>query len=630
MTALLLLLSCERQPAPTNPGNVVIRRLSRAELDHAARDLFGTTLRPGSELPADDFALGLDSLGPAQTFSALHLEAWERGVDDVLDELFGEGTLPVTLTSIEAEGPDARPTSGAVREGNAWALWEEGEIAATFFVQTAGTWRFDALTEGRAALLVDGAPWAGAEASSWTLALDVGRHELAVAWVPDGDGDELIVDRLELTGPLDAPRPANPNPGRVLSCDPAVIGEPECAEQVVRGFVRRAWRRDPAPSEVADLLAVYGVARGAGGDWSEGIRAALKGALLSPWFLYRVELHPVEGASRLSGFELATRLSFALWASLPDDRLLDLAAAGSLDDPGVLRAEAERMLLDPRADGLVTELGGQWLGLRGVGEASPSRERFPAWDAALRDALEREMHADLAEVLLGDRPLTDLLLATDTTLEQRVATHYGLDPDDAWPATATLADRPGLLGRGGWLAATSLPDRTSPVKRGAWVLDHLLCAPPPPPPEGVPPLTADPDGAPTSLREQLEQHRSDPACAGCHVRMDAIGLAFEGFDATGAARTLDDRGQPVDTRGELDGRPFDGPPQLAVILAEDPAFLDCAITWTFTRAVGRPPDERDADVVDELRTALADGDLRYRALALALVDSRPFRYGSSP
>ncbi|MCA9493988.1 MAG: DUF1592 domain-containing protein [Myxococcales bacterium] len=628
MTALLLLLSCERQTPPGDPGHVVIRRLSRAELDHAARDLFGTTLHPGSGLPADDFALGLDTLGPAQTFSALHLEAWERGVDDVLDELFGEGTLPVTLVSIEAEGPDARATSGAVREGNAWALWEEGALAATFFVQVAGTYRFDVLTEGRPALQVDGSPWTEGAPPSWTLPLDVGRHELALTWAPEAEGDELIVDRLELTGPLDAARPANPHPERVLSCDPAVIGEPACAEQVVGAFARRAWRRDPAPSEVADLLAVYGVARGAGGDWAEGVRAALKGALLSPWFLYRVELHPVDDASRLTGFELATRLSFALWASLPDDRLLDLAAAGSLDDPGVLRAEAERMLLDPRADGLVTELGGQWLGLRGVEEASPSRERFPWWDEGLRDALRREMHDELASVLLGDRPLTDLLLATDTTLDERVARHYGLDPDGGWPATTALPERPGILGRGGWLAATSLPDRTSPVKRGAWVLDHLLCAPPPPPPEGVPPLSADPDGEPISLREQLEQHRSNPACAGCHVEMDAIGLAFEGFDATGAVRTLDDRGQPVDTRGELDGRSFDGPPQLAMILAEDPAFVDCAITWSFTRAVGRPPDEADADVLDELRTALADGDLRYRALALALVDSRPFRYGS--
>jgi hypothetical protein len=353
---------------------------------------------------------------------------------------------------------------------------------------------------------------------------------------PEGNADRnLIVDRLQLQGPLDIPRTPSPHRDRVILCDPAVLGEGPCAEQIARVMGRRILRRPLSELELTEKMRHYGLVREAGGSWEEGIRGLVKGLLLSPWFIYRLELDPYDGVRPLNGFELAQRLSYFLWSSTPDDHLLDIAQSGALLDEAVLEAEARRMLADPRSDTLVQNLAGQWLGVRKVDEAAPSAELFPDWDSGLRSSMREEMALFVTSVLRADRSALDLFLTDETFVDARLAEHYGLPaPEGEGFSPVQVPERPGLLARGGLLAALSLPTRTSPVLRGNWVLGNVLCAPPPPAPPGIPALE-EATSEPVSLREQLELHRSDPACASCHDQMDAIGRAARAGDLRGGS-----------------------------------------------------------------------------------------------
>ncbi len=285
----------------------------------------------------------------------------------------------------------------------------------------------------------------------------------------------------------------------------------------------------------------------------------------------------------------------------------------------MLRSEVERMLSDPRATALVENLGGQWLGLRKVAEASPDPERFPEVDPALVRAMEGELHGLVRSVFLDGAPLSALLSSTDAELEPSLAALYGVEAPDGH---AVLPDRPGLLTRAGWLMSTSHPTRTSPVKRGAWVLDKVLCTPPPPAPAGVPALE---EGGGASVVEQLAQHRTDPACATCHNAMDPIGIGLESFDAIGRIRDRYEDGQPVQVAGTLDGGgEFTTTSELLALLAEDRRFEACAVEQTFTYAMGRPPVSSDEQVLLSLRDDLFDHQ-SFAELVGGIVVSRPFR-----
>jgi hypothetical protein len=377
----------------------------------------------------------------------------------------------------------------------------------------------------------------------------------------------------------------------------------------------------------------YGLVREAGGSWEEGIRGLVKGLLLSPWFIYRLELDPYDGVRPLNGFELAQRLSYFLWSSTPDDHLLDIAQSGALLDEAVLEAEARRMLADPRSDTLVQNLAGQWLGVRKVDEAAPSAELFPDWDSGLRSSMREEMALFVTSVLRADRSALDLFLTDETFVDARLAEHYGLPaPEGEGFSPVQVPERPGLLARGGLLAALSLPTRTSPVLRGNWVLGNVLCAPPPPAPPGIPALE-EATSEPVSLREQLELHRSDPACASCHDQMDAIGLALESFDAIGRYRLIDELGLPIDATGELPGLgTFEGAAQMQVLITQDPRLPRCMVDKTLTYALGRGLTSEDTSTREELAAAFAQSDHRFEELVVDVVLSRPFRWraGEAP
>jgi len=420
----------------------------------------------------------------------------------------------------------------------------------------------------------------------------------------------------------------------VRSCELGAEDPMPCARELLSRFARRAWRRPVAASELERLLSFVTLARQEGDAAELGVKLALRAVILSPHFLYRVELDPAP-ASRtphpLTDAELAARLAYFLWSSTPDEPLQALAEAGTLHEPGVLEQQVRRMLSDPKAQALVENFAGQWLYLRAVDTAAPDPVLFPSFDEPLRHAMRQETELFFREFLTSNRPLRDMLDADFTYVNDRLAAHYGLPlPGSEAPQRVSLEGHPerrGLLAQGSVLTVTSLPTRTSPVKRGVWVLEALLCsAPPPPPPnvEGLPPAV-DP-GA--SLRQRMEQHRSSPVCAGCHHLMDPIGFGLENFDAIGRWRlTEEGSGARVDASGTLpDGKTFEGVTGLRPLLKGDARLSECITHQVLTYALGRGLTEADTcAVADITRQAEAHGG-RWQDLIIAITRSEPFTH----
>jgi hypothetical protein len=357
--------------------------------------------------------------------------------------------------------------------------------------------------------------------------------------------------------------------------------------------------------------------------------------LVSPSFLFRIERDPANAAPgtvyRLSDFELASRLSFFLWSSIPDDQLLDLAAKGALHDPEVLGAQVRRMLDDPRSNALVTNFAGQWLYLRNLQVAAPDPEAFPEYDDGLRDAFRKETELFFADILREDRSVLDLLGANYTFLNQRLAEHYGVpNVYGSQFRKVTLADpnRGGILGQGSILTVTSYPNRTSVVQRGKWILETLLGAPPPPPPPDIPELKPQgKNGRLLSMREQLETHRANAVCASCHSRMDPLGFSLENYDGVGKWRSKD-AGSPIDPTGKLpDGTTFQGLGGLKKILLERDrdAFVNTVAEKLLLYALGRGIESYDMPVVRSIASDAARQDYRMSALIAAVVKSTPFQ-----
>jgi hypothetical protein len=383
---------------------------------------------------------------------------------------------------------------------------------------------------------------------------------------------------------------------RVVTCDVEAQGE-ACAREILSAFAYRAWRRPPAAEELDRLMATVAVARSHQDTFEAGLALALRAVLLSPHFIFRVELDPTPASAvphALSGFELASRLSYFLWSSMPDEALLSSAAAGTLGAPEELRQQTTRLMQDPRASALIDNFAGQWLHLRSIATVQPDPAKFPGVDEALLTAMKGEAELTFRDIVFKGAPLQQLLVSTYTYLNDRLATHYGL------PAVGSSelvkvdlggsTQRGGLLSQAGFLSLTSHPERTSPVKRGKWVMDELLCATVPAPPGNVDlgaVAMAEQQGL--SQRQALEQHRQNPTCNACHKLMDPIGLGLENYDAIGAYRTMD-AGSVIDSAGVLPtGEAFSGAQELSAIIAKNPDFARCAASKLYTYALGRTP-----------------------------------------
>jgi mono/diheme cytochrome c family protein len=458
-------------------------------------------------------------------------------------------------------------------------------------------------------------------------------------WNREGDVPtaELAIASLLIGGPYNGRVPEDsPSRRRIYVCHPSSSAEETaCATTILSRLARRAYRRAPTTDDVTTLVGFYRQAR-TGGDFDSGIRVAIERLLVSPDFLFRIEADPAGVAAgtayRLSDVELASRLSFFLWSSIPDEELLDLAIDGKLRNAGVLEQQVRRMLADSRSrEALVDNFFGQWLQTRNVWLLTPDTNRkFPWFDDNLRGAFVKEIELFLDDQLKSDRSIVNLLEADYTFLNEQLARHYGIrQVYGSHFRRVTLADenRWGLLGKAGVLAVTSYATRTSPTTRGKWLLENILAAPvPPPPPDANTTLDEGPAGQPSSVREMLERHRANPVCASCHARMDPIGFSLENFDAIGQWRTTDGDVAINATGVLLDGTKVDGPAALRrALVAQKEQFARAVTRKLLTYAVGRELEHYDAPAIRSIARAAAQDDYRWSSTILAMVRSAPFQ-----
>jgi hypothetical protein len=449
-------------------------------------------------------------------------------------------------------------------------------------------------------------------------------------------GAETGVERVEIGGPYNSQGPGDtPSRRRIFVCRPSGADAGDaCARKTIAALARRAYRRGVGDQDIGQLLEFYRQGREPNG-FDAGIQSALERVLVDPQFLFRIERAPsaptARGVYRISDVELASRLSFFLWSSIPDDELLDLAARGKLGDTATLEQQVRRMLADSRAAAVVDNFAAQWLYLRNVRAVAPDVNAFPGFDGDLRDAMLRETELFLASQLREDRTVVELLTANYTFLNERLARHYGVPGiygSHFRRVAITDPNRLGLLGQGSILTVTSYATRTSPVVRGKWLLENILGAPPPAPPANVPPLPErGGEGQPMSVRERMEQHRKDPVCASCHAQMDPLGFALENYDAIGRWRTTDEAHAPIDSTAMLaDGRLVHGPTELReLLLAKRENFVTTVAQKLLTYALGRGLDADDMPAVRRIVREAARSDYRWSALILGVSRSVPFQ-----
>ncbi|MDJ0974058.1 MAG: DUF1592 domain-containing protein [Planctomycetota bacterium] len=643
-----------------DPGRVTVRRLSRVEYRNTIRDLLGVAFEPSSSFPNDDLAYGFDNIGDVLSVSPLLLEKYAAAAQRIAEQaILLEDPDNPPVRRLEAESMDSSRGDDRGRGANTWNLFSSGDITARVTLPRDGEYRLRARVmadqagpeQAKVTFLAGGRGVHIAETTKGdrepevlehTLRLPKGQLRVGVGFPNDyyepNDPDpsqrdrNLIVDWVELVGPIDRLEPPMGHTW-LMGADPGK-GKPfRRAMAVSSELLRRAWRRKPKTDEVRRIAGLIVAQVEAGEPFARGVQMALRAALVSPHFLYRLEPGATSGkkgtARPVDDEDLAVRLSYFLWSSMPDDALFERARKRKLRKPDALKAEVERMLADPKASSLSTNFAVQWLELRNLEYAEPDPKRFPGFSPALAEAMRREAELFFETILKEERDATELLRADFTFLNGPLARHYGVsgvDGDAFQRVTLTDARRGGILTQAGVLTVTSNPTRTSPVKRGKWVLENILDAAPPPPPPGADSLDEEVvTKSPASLREKLEIHRADPVCASCHTRMDALGLALEAFDPVGAWRQGEGAAS-IDTSATLpDGRQVDGPTALKQVLAEDRAFLRCLTKKLFTFAIGRDPGPADELAIFRLVEGLPEGKATIKAIVTQIVLLDAFR-----
>jgi hypothetical protein len=452
------------------------------------------------------------------------------------------------------------------------------------------------------------------------------------------EAPEAAVEDIVIGGPFNGAIGQTPSRQRIFICHPVNTHEEEsCSERILATLARRAFRRPVVKADLNALLAFYKASRADGESFEAGIERGIASVLVDPEFLFRIERDPATVAPgtvyRISDLELASRLSFFLWSSIPDDELLDVAAHGKLREPVILEQQVKRMLADSRVTALVENFAGQWLSQRDLQSVSPTPELFPEFDDNLREAFARETALFVESQLREDRSLVGLLDADYTFVNERLARHYGIPNVSGSrfrrvPVTLRDHNRGGLLGQGSILTVTAYPNRTSPVLRGHWLLENLLGSPPPDPPPNVPGLPESGEGGkPSSVRERLELHRKNPVCSSCHSQMDPLGFALENFDAVGMWRTSSEVGTPLDVRGAFpDGTTFEGVAGLqTVLLRHQEQYLETFVEKLLIYALGRGLTYHDMPIVRQIIRGAAPHNYSWSSVILAIVDSIPFQ-----
>jgi hypothetical protein len=672
--------------AHPNPGRPLLRRLNRAEYANAVRDLVALDVDVAALLPPDDSAYGFDNISDALNVSPSLQERYLAAAEKIGELAIGDpeaGTLSDTYhvrgDVSQNQHLDGMPlgTLGGTRVTHFFPRDGEYVIQTRLFRTNFDNPRgieypheFELTLDGERVHheTIGGAadlsaafalPKETADAIDERLAIRIrvraGPHDVVAAFIgsaPTMDATKLrpllksAFDTLDwtgrphvrsvtITGPFNATGPGEtPSRQRIFTCRPTEPrNEDTCAQQIVATLARRAFREPVNETAMQPLLAFYKSGRQEG-SFDLGIERALQLILASPKFVFRAERDPAALAPgtvyRVSDVELASRLSFFLWSSIPDDELMAEASAGRLKDPSVLQRQTRRMLADPKAQALVSNFAGQWLHLRNLRNAQPHADDFPDFDDNLRHAFQRETELLFESVMREDRSVVDLLRADYTFVNERLARHYGIPNvygSQFRRVPVTDDARKGLLGHGSFLTLTSHATRTSPVLRGKFVLENILGTPPPPPPPDVPTLKENEKGQkPKTMREQMAEHRANPTCASCHKIMDPIGFALDNFDAVGAWRT-EDAGAPIDVSGELtDGTRIDGVVSLRkAILARPDLFAGTMTEKLLVYALGRGLDDHDMPVVRAILRTAAAHDYRFSSLIHGVVGSVPFQ-----
>ena len=653
-----------------DPGSTRPHRLNRVEYSNAIRDLLALNTQPGATLPVDDSGNGFDNMADLLSMSPALLERYMSVARSVSRMAVGD------LKTIPAEIAYGSGVRGQNKGQNAEELpfGAGGGLALQHYFPVDAEYEFRIKLAG-------GGDEEGAASYKIRLPVKAGLHPISAAFLRESAKAEVAlraagrrppgsasmtptkpaeldlrlegasikrfqppqraaapeVGTLTIAGPYQPTgRGDTPSRARIFVCRPNKPAEEEpCAKTILTSLTRRAFRRTVTEADVKPLLGFYRQAKAEGSDFDEAIGNALQAMLVSPDFLFRIERDRKGTApgspQRLSDHELATRLSFFLWSSIPDDELLKLADEGRLKEPAVLKAQLQRLMDDPRSDEFIKNFGGQWLYLRTLAGAKPDSDVFTNFDEDLRFAFRRETELFLAGIFRNGESVLDLLGANYTFLNQRLAEHYKIpNVYGSHFRRVDLRDSPrgGLLGQGSILTVTSYPNRTSVVQRGKWILENLLGTPPPPPPPNVPELQAKAkDGHKLTLREAMQEHRGTGVCASCHGRMDPIGFALENFNAVGEWRA-DDSGLPIDTKGKLpNGAEFEGPAGLKKLLIDQhrDEFVQTVTEKMLTYALGRGLEPYDRPTVRAIAAKAARDNYRLPAFIAAIMESTPFQ-----
>jgi hypothetical protein len=662
-----------------NPGRPALHRLNRFEYANSVRDLLDLEIDPAAYLPADDMSHGFDNMAEVLNVSPTLLEGYVRAAGKISRMALGDSGMrpivetyhvPSTLSQTRhIEGAPFGTRGGIVARHIFPADGEYTFRISLYFTTNTlvfGTFRkgeqIEVAINGVRVALLDFNPAMKVDDDLRTppIRVKAGPQTISAAFIQRASGpvDDLLSPYEHSLGDLFAGRTQGitalphvrdlgidgpyritgvsdtPSRQRVFICHPMrAADELPCARRILSTLARQAYRRPVNDPDLEDLLGAYQAGRNSGG-FETGIRQALQLILANPQFVFRFERTPpnvVPGTNfRVSDLELASRLSYFLWSSAPDRELLDTAIRGQLRDPAILEGQVKRMLVDKRADALATSFAGQWLALRNLDDAQPDLFLYPNFSRNLLQSMRRETELFFESIMREDRSVTGLLTADYTFVDELLAKLYGIpnvEGERFRRVTITDVNRRGLLGQASILTVTSYANRTSPVVRGKWVMDTLLGAPPPKPPANVPPLKENTAGAKLlPVRSRLEEHRSNPACAGCHKMMDPIGFALENFDALGAWR-WNDSGFPVDATGQLvDGTRVDGPASLRRALENhSEAFIRNFTEKLLTYALGRGLEYYDSPAVRAIDREAAKSGNRFSSFVLGVVRSTPFQ-----
>lgn len=644
---------------PKDPGRVTMRRLNRAEYNNTVRDLLGVDFKPANDFPSDDVGYGFDNIGDVLSMQPLMIEKYMTAADKVLD-----ASLPAlepvrsVLQVYRPQNLPVTPRSAKIREKNdrgrdidRIALMEEGKAyidrfnfpaEGEYVLRTRASSRsfggeapklaFRVAGKDVGSLIVDAT---NAKVFETKIRMTAGEKRVEVAFInpaADKKSRVLYIDTLEIEGPLGGAIPPMPEHAKsLLASLPKHENEKAAIARTILGaFATKAFRRPVKAGEIERLMKLFEMANGRGDHFTQALKLPMKAILVSPHFLFRIEEDPPipTDVKVINEFELATRLSYFLWSSMPDSELYSLAAKGELRKPGMLAIQVKRMLKDPKSEALTENFAGQWLMLRSIGSVTPDKSTFPKWDEALRKSAIRETELFFEHIVKEDRSVLEFLDANYSFLNERLARHYsvaGINGSDFRKVTLPDRRRGGIVTQTSILLVTSNPTRTSPVKRGKWVYENILGLTAPPPAPDVPELPPT-DQIKGTVRQVLEQHRSNPSCASCHVKLDPLGFGLENFDAIGTWRDTENKIK-VDASGVLpDGTKFNGPEELKkTLLGKADQFRRCLAEKLTTYALGRGLEYYDKCVLDDLQLKLKQGGDKFSALVLGIVESDPFQ-----